>query len=200
MKKYCIALTGSVATGKSTVAKMLRGMGYEVFDADVLARQVVEPNRPLLQKIAQRFGSKILSLEGKLNRPGLRAIILEDDLAKIDLEALIHPAIEQELLIEVQESGIADQPRVFFYEAALIHERNRAHEFRAVWCTVCSAELQIQRLIQRNEPKITEVEAKALVASQLSAEEKGRRSCQIIETNGSLETIRDCLKTLITEL
>jgi dephospho-CoA kinase len=88
-----VGLTGGIASGKSTVAKMLRDAGIEVIDADVLARDAVAPGSAGLAAIHERFGDAVLSSDGSLNRPILGALVFVDDGARRDLNAIVHPEV-----------------------------------------------------------------------------------------------------------
>ena len=90
---HLVALTGGIASGKSTVARRLAEHGAVVVDADVLAREVVEPGEPALAAIAERFGGSTLRADGTLDRAALGAIVFSDAAARADLNAITHPAV-----------------------------------------------------------------------------------------------------------
>ena len=90
-----VALTGGIASGKTTVSDRFSTLGVPVVDADVLSRKAVEANSPGLQQIAERFGTSILQADGTLNRAKLRSIIFEDEKARSDLEAIVHPEVRR---------------------------------------------------------------------------------------------------------
>lgn len=200
LKHYGIALTGSVATGKSTVALLLKSMGYIVFDADDFARVIVKPGSAHLQKLTQTFGHDILARNGELDRTKLRDIVLRDANAKVRLEDLTHPAIHDMLLREIVSSGLVDRPKIFFYEAALIHEKGRGHLFLETWCTFCTPELQAERLIKRKEPAISAEDASRLIALQMPADQKARLSTRSIDTNGTMEQVKQQITALLSSL
>src|SRR5688572_16778090 len=122
-----VALTGGIATGKSYVAQRFREAGIPVVDADLLARQAVEPGTPGLRAIVDRFGADVLDRTGALNRPRLASIVFSDSAARRDLEAIIHPAVRAAIdrfLAEAPPStpfAVADIPLLF--------ETGRAGEF-----------------------------------------------------------------------
>lgn len=198
LKNWCIALTGGVATGKSTVAEMLRNRGFEVFDADSIARLAVPPGSPTMTQIIDAFGSAILAPDGTLNRQTLRDIIFNNPRAKATLESIMHPAIRAKLLNEVQRKGLADQPQIFFYEAALIHETGSAEAFKEVWATVCPIDTQIQRLT-KNRFLPTETAMK-IINSQMPVNQKGALSDRVIDTSGSLASVEAQLDELLTKI
>lgn len=120
-----IGLTGGIASGKSTVARMLRERGAAIVDADLLARQVVEPGQPALAELVARFGMQILTPEGALDRKRLGAIAFSDAAARADLGRITHPRIAAASAAAIATWADAGA-NVVFYEAALLVE-NRAH-------------------------------------------------------------------------
>ena len=92
-KAFRVGLTGGIASGKSTVAKLFAALGVPIIDTDQVAREVVEPGQPPLDSLVERFGRAILTPDGHLDRPKLREIVFSDPKARADLEALTHPAI-----------------------------------------------------------------------------------------------------------
>ncbi len=170
VKRFGIGLTGNIATGKSTVAGMIRNQGYTVIDADILARQAVAPQSPALIKIVTRFGTDVLLSDGNLDRKKLGAIVFADSQKKHDLEQIMHPAIHELLEQKLKELGLLAQPKVWFYEASLLVETERHRNFRSVWCTYCSAAEQLRRLMKRD--RIDEEQAKKIIANQLSMDKK----------------------------
>jgi dephospho-CoA kinase len=189
IKRQCIGLTGGVATGKSTVANILRGQGYQVFDADQLARAVVEPQRPAFQEIVAAFGRDILTADGALDRKKLAALVFPDPDKRKRLESITHPRIKEEFLIQVSAARSTIGNRWFFYEAALLFEAGQAAEFHEILCTWCPRAIQIQRLMSRNN--LSEAEALAILGSQMPADEKRNRSGLVVDTNCSLEELKN---------
>lgn len=188
IKKQCIGLTGGVATGKSTVANILREQGYQVFDADQLARTVVEPQRPAFQEIVTTFGKDILTADGALDRKKLAAVVFPDPAKRKMLEAITHPRIKEEFLTQVSAARKSIGNRWFFYEAALLFEAGRAPEFREILCTWCPRDVQIRRLMTRNN--LSEADALNILRSQMPADEKRDRSGLVVDTNCSLEELK----------
>ena len=163
IKKWCIALTGAVATGKSTVANILRNLGYDVIDADTLARQVVKPQTETFNKIIESFGPSVLRDDGELNRDVLRDLVMNSVESRRTLETIIHPAIENALKSEILDRKLGYK-QIFFYEAALIFERGREKFFRATWATTCSEKTQLARLHRRSKLPIDS--CKKIIESQ----------------------------------
>ena len=187
LKRYGIGLTGGIATGKSTVARLLEARGYSVIDADHLARVVTAPGSPGLAQIVARFGTDVLTPNGELNRPRLGQIVFAKPDLRHQLEQITHPLIRAALLAKVAALDLEHQPRYFFYEAALIFEIGSAADYAQVWATVCAPALQLERLKQRSG--IDDERAKTIIANQMAATEKARRADQVIHTDGSLESV-----------
>ena len=197
LKSHCIAITGAIATGKTTVADILRSHGFRVIDADVLAREAVLPGTPALQEIVRRFGRQVLTTDGALNRGELRTMVMNDEKMRKELESILHPAIQKKFADIVHNEKLgASGP--FFYEAALIFEVGRDPLFKEVWSTVCPEAVQLERLCNRSG--LNQDAAQQLIKSQWPAAAKAAKARRIIETNCPLELVRvqveDLIKTL----
>lgn len=198
LKNQCIALTGGIATGKSTVAEMIRDMGYSVIDADQLARNIVQPGSPALQELVQAFGKEILLQDGQLNRSKIRSLVMSDEASRMRLEGITHPAIQRQFRHEVEllQPSVGEKP--FFYEAALIYESGREGLFREVWSTYCPEPIQIERLQTRSS--LNHSEALNFLAAQMPAAEKARKAHRTINTDCSLENLRSKVEDFIKGL
>jgi dephospho-CoA kinase len=203
IKSRCIGLTGGIATGKTTVANMLRQKGYLVIDADQIARQIVAPGEAALDAIIQHFGSDILLANPPHNRPELdreklRNIIMASTPERKALEAITHPAIHQKFKQIVDNSGILNLNQIFFYEASLIFEMGRAASFHKTWATFCSPMNQLNRLQTRS--KLTTKEAESLVATQIPAIDKAQMATVAIDTDVSMDALQAKIHALTSAL
>jgi dephospho-CoA kinase len=178
-----IGLTGSIASGKSTIAEMLRNVGLPIVDGDVIAREVVEPGKPALQQIVDVFGAEILTDEGVLNRPMLGQIIFSDIEKRKALNAIMHPAIRAEMLRQRDRFVEAGQHVVL--DIPLLFENKLQHLVEKVLVVTVSEETQLARLMERNG--LTEVEAKQRIASQLPLSVKEAGADAVVDNNGSIE-------------
>ena len=169
-RDFGIALSGGVATGKSVVSKLLLSMGYVVIDADLLAREVVTPPSPALAEIVNTFGQQVLNQDGTLHRAHLRQLIFNDKAKRKALEDIVHPRIQALLVTKLQQEGLLDQPRLWFYEAALLVETGTYRKFKQLWITHCSPATQLTRLCQRDN--IPASQANAIIAAQLPTNAK----------------------------
>lgn len=182
---HLVALTGGIASGKSTVARRLAELGAVVVDADVLAREVVEPGEPALDAIAERFGAQTLRPDGTLDRAALGAIVFSDASARADLNAITHPAVtlrSQRLFAAAAE---ADPQAVVVYDVPLLAEGRGAGEFDEVVVVHAPQEVRVERLVALRG--MTEEEARARVSSQASDEERLALADVVIDSSGSLD-------------
>src|ERR1700742_3430413 len=144
-RPYRVGLTGGIASGKSTAAKFFGALGIRIIDTDQLARDVVEPGQPPLERLVERFGRSILTEDGHLDRPALRNIVFSDPKARADLEALTHPAIGASVEARSAEVGGVYQILVL----PLLVEKNLGSQLNRVLVVDCDEELQIRRLQER---------------------------------------------------
>jgi len=184
VKTRCIGLTGGIATGKSTVARILANRGYPVIDADELSRHAVLPGSSSLHRIVDVFGPGILANDGNLSRKKLADIVFSDASLKGQLEAILHPEIQRLFLERLANYQTAP---VIFYEASLLVETKRQRDFLQLWATVCSRQTQIQRLIKFR--RMDESTAEKLINSQMPAEEKARVADVVIRTDCALPEV-----------
>jgi dephospho-CoA kinase len=197
-KKWGIGLTGGIACGKSTVARMLLDKGFLVIDADQLAREAVEPNTKGLGKIVECFGGSVLNENGTLNRRLLGETIFSDSEKKQKLEKILHPIIRELLTTKLQERGLFQNPRFWFYEASLLFETGRDQDFRLVWAVYCPKNLQISRLKQRDN-RDREM-AERIIAAQLPAEVKAQRADVVIDTSSQIDELDAKIRHALNQL
>ena len=183
-----IGLTGGIATGKSTVAKILRDeLGVPVIDADQVAREVVAPGQPALAEISARFGPKTLTPEGALDRRALGAIVMGDPDARRALEAITHPRIRAAIQAALAALAEAGAPAAAV-EAALLVETGAYRLYDALLVVSCAPEVQLLRLMSREG--MSEAEARRWVQSQLPLAEKERFGTVVIHIVGVGEALR----------
>jgi dephospho-CoA kinase len=191
LKRHGIALTGGIGTGKSTVARLLAGMGVPVIDADRLARDVMAKGQPALTEIVQVFGPDVLTPSGELDRKRLGEKVFADPEALKRLEAITHPRIREALAQELDALGLTQNPRPFIYEASLIYENRLEDQFRAVWVTTCPEVAQIRRVMERDG--VGEERVRQILAAQMPVAEKAARADLVIDTDRPLAAIQQDL-------
>ena len=182
MNQCLIGLTGGIATGKTTVSNYLRDRyGFPILDADIYAKEAVEVDSPIFQKIIQRYGSEIQLENRALNRTKLGDIIFNNTDEKVWLEAQIHPYVRKRF----QEVIDSLDNQIIVLSIPLLIEANLTHLVSEIWVVYCDVEQQIQRLHQRN--KLTEEQAIARIKNQLPLAEKIIRADVVLDNSGSLE-------------
>ncbi|PID15497.1 dephospho-CoA kinase [Sporosarcina sp. P34] len=189
-----IGLTGSIASGKSTVANMLREKGYPIVDADVIAREVVEPGSPLLDKIQQTFGKEVLREDGTLNREQLGAIIFGDQVKRQQLNELMHPAIRGRM-INQKEDYLTQGYQTVIMDIPLLFESNLQDYVEKIIVVSVTKQIQKQRLMARNE--WTEAESDARIASQLDMDSKEQGADAVIYNNETLDETEKQLDAIL---
>ncbi|MDP5274448.1 dephospho-CoA kinase [Chengkuizengella axinellae] len=180
-----VGLTGGIATGKSTVSKMLVHRGAVLIDADVIAREVVLPGQPVLQKVAQRFGQVVLMEDGALNRTKLGEIIFNDPIARKDLEGILHPPIRSLMKQRMVQYEKEDPNRLVVVDIPLLFESNLQELFSSVVLVYVPEIIQVKRLMKRNDLSLEE--AKKRMEAQMPIEIKKELTDYIIDNSKSLE-------------
>jgi dephospho-CoA kinase len=198
LKQWGIALTGGIACGKSTIASIIRQQGIIVLDADALSRAVVEPGTEGLATVAKTFGPTVLNSDGSMNRKVMRELVFQDPVRRQQLEAIIHPRLQDETQKILETKGFFENPRTWFYEASLIYERDRAADFKAVWVAFCPMELQITRVMDRD--RCTRDMAEAILAAQMPAIEKAKLADKVINTDCSFSELEQRVREALLDL
>jgi len=189
-----VGLTGGIASGKSLVAADLAARGAIIIDADVLAREVVEPGTPALAAIVERFGSKVLT-DGQLDRSRLGEIVFADPLARRDLERIVHPAVRARA-IELERG--AEGAAVVVHVIPLLVETGQQQNFDFVVTVDVDQETQIQRLMARNG--FSRAEAESRIAAQATREDRRAAADVVLDNTGTLARLRDQIAALWTVL
>jgi dephospho-CoA kinase len=179
-----IGVTGGIATGKTTVDRMLAAHGATVIDADEIAREVVGPGEPALEEVAARFGRDLIRPDGSLDRTRLGRLVFSDPEARRDLERITHPRITELTGARVATALTGPAPLVVV-DIPLLFENAREAMFEGVLLVYAPAEVQVERLRERNG--LDEAAALQRLAAQLPIDEKRGRATWIIDNSGSLD-------------
>jgi dephospho-CoA kinase len=179
-----IGLTGGIATGKSTVAKLLTERGAILIDLDGIAREVVEPGQPSLSAIAERFGQAVLQEDGKLDRKKLGTIVFADPAERKALEAIIHPAIRSVMKERMSYHESNTPEKLIVVDVPLLYESKLESYFDKIMVVYVPRETQLQRLLTRD--KLTVEEARKRLEAQMDIEIKKERADVLIDNSGSL--------------
>jgi dephospho-CoA kinase len=177
-----IGVTGGIATGKTTVDRMLEAHGAVVIDADLLAREAVRPGEQTLDEVAARFGSQVIQPDGSLDRGRLGEIVFADPAARRDLERITHPRII-ELMQERIAAALAGPAPLVAVDIPLLFENAREAMFEGVMLVYAPRDVQVRRLRERNG--IDETAALQRLAAQLPIDEKRARATWVIDNGGS---------------
>ena len=179
-----IAITGSIATGKSTVSKYLIQQGYPVIDTDIISRVVVEKCTVGLERLKENFGEDIIQADGTLNRKALGNIVFNDEASKEKLNQILHPLISKESkerMAAYKEEGHS----LIFVDIPLYYEVDIDIPTDAVWLVYVSPDIQLERLMKRNQ--IGEEDARQLISNQISIEDKAKWSEIVIDNSNTPE-------------
>jgi dephospho-CoA kinase len=189
-RSFRVGLTGGIASGKSTAAKFFGALGVPIIDTDQLARDVVEPGQPPLERLVERFGPSILTEDGHLDRPALRNIVFSDPKARADLEALTHPAIGMAVEARSAEVGGVYQVLVI----PLLVEKSLGSQLDRVVVVDCDEELQIRRLQARDGSTLEQ--ARAILNVQTSRPARLKAAHDVIKNDGDMSAVRDQVEKL----
>ncbi|MGX5694596.1 dephospho-CoA kinase [Agromyces soli] len=181
---YLIGLTGGIASGKSTVARRLYEHGAVHLDADQLARRVVEPGTPALERIVAEFGPGVLRADGSLDREKLGAVVFDDDDARARLNAIVHPAVRELAARLIAKAEAEDPDAVVVYDVPLLVEARVDHPFDLVVVTDAPRRTQVKRLVEQRG--LDPLQAEARVDAQAGRDERLRIADVVIDTDGSL--------------
>jgi len=196
--RLLLGVTGGIATGKTTVANMLRELGAPIIDFDLIARQVVEPGKPAYEQIVAFFGKQILQEDGTIDRKKLSDIVFRDMEKRKKLESFTHPQIGVEFLRQIGEITIADPNAIIQVVIPLLIEINMQYMFHKLLLVYTSREMQIQRLVVRDG--ISEEEAGRILLAQLPIDEKVPFADFVIRNEKGLDETRKQVEDLWKEL
>jgi dephospho-CoA kinase len=180
-----VALTGGIASGKSTVARRLAEHGAVVVDADQVAREVVEPGEPALVAIAEAFGPEVLAADGSLDRAALGAIVFSDPEGRLKLNAITHPAVLERSRALFAAAGAADPAAIVVYDIPLLVEAGRHDEFDLVVVVHAATETRVARMIELRG--MTREEALHRIHSQATDTDRFSIADVVIDADGTLE-------------
>ncbi|SJZ40112.1 dephospho-CoA kinase [Selenihalanaerobacter shriftii] len=192
-----IGLTGGIASGKSTVSKLLKDLGIPVIDADQISREIVKPNKPAWQKIVDYFGRDILLSNQNLNRDKLGEIIFNDETAREKLNQITHPKIISEIKKRAEKLKEAGEGTVVA-DVPLLIEINMMEIFDEVWVVYVRRETQIKRLMTRDQ--IDRETAIAKIESQMSLDKKKGYADRLIINEGTKDELKDKILSIWREI
>ena len=181
---YRVGLTGSIASGKSTVARRLKDRGIPVIDLDKVGHEVLRKRHEAFEPVFEAFGAQILGKDGEIDRKKLGAIVFADPAARERLNQIVHPKIRDEEARRV--AGMAEAGAIAVVtEAALLVETGQRARFDFLVVVGCAPEIQIARLLKRDHCSLAEAQQR--IESQLSFEQKRLEADWVIDTSGEKE-------------
>jgi dephospho-CoA kinase len=189
-----IGLTGGIATGKSTVAEMLRERGIPVIDADKIAHQALVVSSPVLGAIVSHFGKEILDTSGNVQRQILGKKIFKDPSLRHKLEMIVHPFVRDEVQ-KIKRDLVKKGVEVAVYDVPLLFEKKMEEQFDQVVVVSCDPSIQKDRLMKRNH--LTSEEADQRILAQMPLSEKIKKADFVIENNGSLTDLEKQVSSLL---
>ena len=196
-----VGLTGGVACGKSTVAKMFAELGANIVDADTIAHELYRPGHEVLQELVRHFGPEILKPDGELDRAKLATLVFDGGRVE-ELNKIVHPAVIRQQDQWMRELGEKDPYAVAIVEAALILEAGVRDHFDRIMVVTCKPEQKVARFAKRTgmseEAARTDVERRN--KAQMPDEEKARRADFVIDNSGSPEETRHQVQRIYSEL
>jgi dephospho-CoA kinase len=190
-----VGLTGGVASGKSSVADILRERGATIIDGDVLAREVVERGTPGLERVVAAFGPDILTREGDLDRPRLGSIVFNDPEARKVLESIVHPLVFERYAELEAATGPDD---LVVHDIPLLAESGRAEGFDAVIVVDVPDEIRVERMLR--DRGWTRADAESRIAAQATREQRLAIATHVIDNAGTREQLRERVEQVLAQL
>ncbi|SHE75691.1 dephospho-CoA kinase [Seinonella peptonophila] len=180
-----VGLTGGIATGKTTVSNLFKQYGAYIVDADLIAREVVEPGRPGNQRVQEQFGKAFFFDDGSLNRKAMGQKIFQDQILRKKLEQILHPLIRAEMKRQTAQYQKKDQHGLIIWDVPLLFESSLTHLVEKVIVVYVPREVQLFRLMERDQ--LSREEAERRIDAQLSIETKRMRADFVIDNQGSYQ-------------
>lgn len=182
--QYVIGLTGNIASGKSTVARMLADLSAEVIDADEVAHETLAAGTEESAAVARRFGPSVVRPDGSVDRAALARIVFDDPQALSDLEGIVHPGTRRLIFQRLERSGA----RVAVLEAIKLLEGPLVEHVDGIWVVAAPREMRLQRLVRQQ--RLSEGEAAQRVDAQNPEDEKVRRADVVLHNDGSIADLQ----------
>ncbi len=189
-----IGLTGSIATGKSTISQRFEDYDIPVIDADKISRKVVEPGEKAYDKIVDAFGQEILHGDNMIDRKALGAIVFNDEEKRNTLNGIVHPAVREKML-EERDEYVAQGKKAVVLDIPLLFESELTHFVEKILVVYVDEDVQLDRLMERDES--TEEEAKSRINSQMPVSQKAEKADAVITNNGTKQESYNQLEEIL---
>ena len=198
IQRKTAALTGGIATGKSTVSRMFKELGAHLIDADLVARQVVEPGQPAYQEIVAHFGQAILLENGQLDRKALGAIIFQHPEERERLNQMTHPRVIAAIDAEEARIHANESERLILVDVPLLIETGMYRSYPAVILVYAPENMQLQRLMERD--RLSAEDARRRIAAQIPIDDKLRYATHVIRNAGRQDETLAQVKMVFKQL
>jgi dephospho-CoA kinase len=192
-----IGLTGGIATGKSAAKKIIESLGHPVIDADLIAHKISQPTQLGFEKIKAAYGNEILLPDGTIDRKKLGAIIFKSELKKLELESLLHPIIQDEVILQRKQYEQAGHS-ICFYDVPLLFEKKLQKQFLSTILIWCDFETQLERLKSRNN--LSTSEAMDRIGSQIPMSDKLPLATYCIDNSTTLHSLQLQIESRLKKL
>jgi dephospho-CoA kinase len=189
--KLVVGVTGGIGSGKTTVAKLFETLGAGLVDTDEIAHELTRAGQPAMEQIRKQFGQDYLDEEGALNRARMRALVFSDAQARSKLEAILHPLIRAQAQVRVESSPAA---YVLLIVPLLVETGSYRGQLRRVLVVDCDEELQVTRVMRRGG--LSEQQARAIIASQATREQRLLAADDVITNNAGLAELAEQVRWL----
>ncbi len=193
MGKLVVGVTGGIGSGKTTVAKLFETLGAGLVDTDEIAHELTQAGQPAVEQIRRQFGQEYLDAEGAMHRARMRALAFSDAQAKSRLEAILHPLIRSAAQARVESSAAA---YVLLIVPLLVETQSYRGQVQRVLVVDCDEELQVTRVMRRGG--LSEEQARAIIASQATREQRLREADDVITNNAGLAELAEQVRWLHT--
>ncbi|RDH85376.1 MAG: dephospho-CoA kinase [endosymbiont of Escarpia spicata] len=185
-----VALTGGIGSGKSTVSRHFEKLGVPVIDADLIAREQVEPGAPALDEILERFGADVITPKGGLDRDRMRSIVFENSTKRLQLQQILHPRIRSEMQLRLVQ---LDTPYAVLVIPLLLESGQNSLADRILVVDIPEVH-QIERVQQRDGLKKTQIEQ--IIAAQVDRQSRLAAADDVIRNDGGLHTLEKAVEQL----
>ncbi|GIY93879.1 dephospho-CoA kinase domain-containing protein [Caerostris extrusa] len=195
---FLVGLTGGIASGKSSVSTLLRNMGIEIIDADIIAREVVEPGKKAWRKIREEFGEAVFHPDGTLNRPALGQVVFSQPEKRRILNSITHPEVFKSMFFRAAKLFLCGH-QFAVVDVPLLYESGKLYKYvHKTVVVVCEPAQQLERLMARD--KVSESEALARINAQMPLAEKAKMADFVISNTGDRECTKEQVEALLTQL
>ncbi|GFT91069.1 dephospho-CoA kinase domain-containing protein [Nephila pilipes] len=194
---FLVGLTGGIATGKSSVSTLFRNLGIEVIDADIIAREVVEPGKRAWRKIREEFGDSVFHPDGTLNRPALAQVVFSQPEKRLHVNSIVHPEVFKSMFLKTVKLFFCGHQFSVLDVPLLFESRLSKYVHKTVVVT-CEPAQQLERLMARD--KISESEALARINAQMPLAQKVKMADFVISNTGDRENTKEQVEALVQQL